>query len=119
MKFRTHYLFYILTATLFILGELIYNYQAYFLLTGICSLVTSIIYFKFSHQRAVRNRTITIHFILVILGLAHLTYIYAIFRPMFTSSTPVGAMALDFGSVFLFVSLIVFTTGLFKAKRMT
>lgn len=142
MKFRSFYLFYLLTILLLVLGLLSKNsiiispgwdtiiiegYWAFFIPTAVCSLVTALIYHYWYNSGRPLPKTAFLHFIVTIFGLIFSLNIYRLIIFMLFSGTPdTSAIAYGEGSIlfillgpiFLIASLIIFIIGLYRAKRL-
>lgn len=141
MKFRTFYLFYLLTILLLVLGLFTRNVETsvaswhqttirgmwpFFIPTSICSVLTALIYnYKFSFGRPVANSTIILHLILVIFGLFLSVNFYWITMFLWNAgllcSTAyaggISAVSILLGPVLLIASLVVFFRGLNKSAE--
>lgn len=140
MKFRTFYLFYILSILLFVLGLLTKEVVtinggwhatttkgmwSFFLPASVGALSIAFVYhYWFRKGRPVRSSTVLIHFSLVVLGLAFspttyrwLTTLNGLGRTGTTAISTYGLQFMLLGTIFLVASVIVFVVGLKKSKR--
>lgn len=144
MKFKTAYLFYLLTIISFALLVLtrqsttdiavhdtyfIISYTFYFVPIIVLSLSTAFIYSLMDKKgKPIKTKTGIIHFSLILLGLFFSLNIYRVIMMVLMTGSPdttaiafeIGLVIFTFGGpVLLLFGLIVFVFGLIKAMRTT